>query len=84
VALAIPDHTVAGEVEDVRPVLAYSLLKLLECPQIAGVESNILAVDGPEERLFFPLVVQSGLIGGSAGHKKQAQGPGPKLAGEGF
>ena len=64
--------------------LAHSLLQLLERPQIAGVEGHILPGYGPEEGLLLPLVVQSGLIGGSAGHEEQSQGPGPQLAVKGF
>jgi len=50
---------VAGEVEDMWPVLAHPLLQLLECSRVAGVEGHILAGDGPEEGLL-PLVVQLG------------------------
>ena len=84
VALAIPDHAMAGEVEDIGPVLIHSLLQLLECPQIAGVEGHILAGYGPEERLLLPLVVLRSLIGGRAGHEEQAQEPGSQLATKGF
>ncbi len=73
-----------GEMEDMGPVLVNPLFQLLECAQVTGVKGHILAGDGPKESLFFPLVVERGLIGGSRGHEEQAQGPGPQLATEDF